>query len=74
MTSDPVSKYTHESPTLATTSSQPTNATTETVEPDSCGLIGVIQKVYRMVTGRKLVTSTTNWSRHGMLVLSASVY
>ena len=36
MTSEPVSRYTQESPTLATLSCQPTSASSETVEPDSC--------------------------------------
>ncbi len=34
-TSEPVSTYTHESPTFAQTSSQPTSATTDAVVPDS---------------------------------------
>ena len=35
-TSAPVSMNTHESPTFAQTSSQPTSATTDAVVPDSC--------------------------------------
>lgn len=36
-TSAPVSRYAHESPTLATSNSQPTTAAIVAVVPDTCG-------------------------------------